>query len=78
VQGQQNDRDMDLAVLQVPPDGASPSYVYAGGFALGEPFDLLLRRLSEAYLRTAWERLSSVLQHYSVPSDDLHWPTASA
>lgn len=44
-----------------------------GGFVFGDSFDVLLRHISEDYLRAAWERLSSVLEQNQTAIQDLSW-----
>ena len=44
-----------------------------GGFVFGDSFDVLLRNVSEDYLRTAWDRLSSVLEQNQIVVKGLSW-----
>jgi hypothetical protein len=44
-----------------------------GGFALADPFDTLLRSLSEDYLQAAWLRLDSALKRYQLRPGDISW-----
>jgi hypothetical protein len=47
----------------------------AGGFMLADPFDTLLRELSETYLHAAWQRVAAVLERYQLVPEDLSWGT---
>jgi hypothetical protein len=44
-----------------------------GGFVLADPFELVLRQLSEPYLRDAWQRLEAALARWQVAPSDLSW-----
>ena len=60
----------ELDNLAEPTYGRSPP---VGGFVFGDPFDAILRHISEDYLRAAWERLSFVLQENESVVQDLSW-----
>jgi hypothetical protein len=61
---------VELDSLAEPPGGSSHP---AGGFVFGDSFDVLLRQLSENYLRAAWSGLSSVLEQNQIAAEDLSW-----
>ncbi len=44
-----------------------------GGFVLADPFETLLRQLSEEYLDAAWHRASPIAQRVLWDPDDLSW-----
>lgn len=44
-----------------------------GGFTFGDSFDVLLRHISEDYLRAAWNQLSFVLEQNQFAVEDLSW-----
>lgn len=48
------------------------------GFVLAEPFDDLLRRLSEHYLSEVWSALTSCLQRHDVDPSRLTWGSGHA
>lgn len=60
----------ELDLLAEPTVGRS---LPVGGFVFGDSFDVLLRHISEDYLRAAWERLSSVLEQNQIVVEDLSW-----
>lgn len=47
--------------------------LYAGGFILADPFDTILRELSETYVCRAWQRVATVLERFRLAPDDLSW-----
>jgi hypothetical protein len=57
---------IDFDDLETPSDAA-------GGFILADPFDTLLRELSETYLHAAWQCVAAVLEHYQLAPADLCW-----
>jgi hypothetical protein len=61
----------DLDAVAEPPDMGRR--LDAGGFALAEPFDRLLRQLSADYLRDAWTHLAAVLRQHGVEPGSLSW-----
>lgn len=67
--GHRNDWE-ELDFLAEPTVGRS---LPVGGFVFGDSFDVLLRQISENYLRAAWSRLSSVLEQNQIDVKDLSW-----
>jgi hypothetical protein len=61
----------DLDAVEEPTDAGRA--LYAGGFVLADPFDTILRNLSEEYLEKAWNRTHSLLKQHEVNPGDLTW-----
>ncbi len=66
----QRDNLKDLDALEEPTSGRR---LDVGGFVLGDPFEELLRNISEDYLRAAWDRVLGVLEQNQVFATDLSW-----
>lgn len=70
IMGVNREQFTDIETLQ---EGTAEAILHAGGFVLADPFETLLQKISEDYLREAWSQLTIVLQRYQLQSFGLSW-----